>query len=164
MIGKGLVNSLLRRVGIIGESPSLAHSIDQATSEYRFSHSADNTGIALSTQLRNIVLVHGTDRREYPFTDIRRWERIWLLGTPQVTTSVMASRADRAHAKEIDHANRSNSGLFIEVRDIQFPRWRVAFDDYNDLTRWCEILQQCVNEMPSQQHVVSHNHQQGNAT
>jgi hypothetical protein len=47
-------------------------------------------------------------------------------------------------AAKIDAAARS--GFFVEVRDIDHPRWRIAMKDEAQQARWMEILRQEIKE------------------
>ncbi len=41
---------------------------------------------------------------------------------------------------------KARTGLFVEVRDVDRPRWRVAMRNEAMQARWREILDQQINE------------------
>lgn len=100
----------------------------------RYKHFHDGTGIAVDPANQKIHLsgffgsrcLHKT----YDFSQIKEWR--W----------------------SIDDNEKANTGLFVAVRDIETPDWRVSFSlrrktrrDFKlDLQRWMEILDQTVND------------------
>lgn len=93
------------------------------------------SAIALDTDNRILHLYENKQYRSYPFSEIRRW-------------SCRICNGDVANIRGL-RANREATGFFIEVRDIDFPRWKIEFPVKGlaqSHARWMEIFQQYVNE------------------
>lgn len=56
----------------------------------------------------------------YLFSDVREWETRNGLG--------------------------KNSGLYVSVKDVDHPKWRIEMKDDGIQARWMEILRQEINE------------------
>ena len=54
-------------------------------------------------------------------------------------------QAIEANARAAKQAS-ANTGLFVLVKDVENPRWRIAMKDEGTQARWMEILRQEVNE------------------
>lgn len=130
---------------------------------FKYSHMAAGTGIAIDTA-RQLLRLRSTPKSEkpvvkdYSFSDVREFERIVLTGGTVVAGQGIAHNAQGAlnavganvqvakHNARIKKENESNSGIFITVKDIDNPRWRVAFPDKSELDRWMEILRQAISD------------------
>jgi hypothetical protein len=81
----------------------------------------------------------------YSFSDIRTWGSNIEAGGTYITGGLAAVAANVS----IQRQNAANTGFFIEVRDIDFPKWKIDFGG-GDLkathARWMEIFRQYVNE------------------
>lgn len=111
-----------------------------------FEHALEDTAIAINTQARTLSLRIGVKWKTYPFTDIRDW-RVSKHTAGQVVagnvTGAMAALGSNIRAsRDADAA----TGLFVTVRDIDNPQWRIAMYDVATQARWMEILQQSINE------------------
>jgi len=138
-----------------------------------YSHHYDGTAIAVDRE-GEIVHLRGIFNKirvekSYPFAAIRSWNTnvssgglITSHGKTSFTESLGMGIANHRKIKE----NERKSGLFIQVRDIDHPEWRVAFPsdtsdfkvDFADalmgrpnsgrhdleLKRWMEIMRQFV--------------------
>jgi hypothetical protein len=114
----------------------------------KYSHQYDGTAIAVSPGNRWVRLSDGTTHKTYSFSDIREWRRAWLTGGHLVgySGSVMGGVAQAGNNARVNRENKRGSGLFIDVKDIDHPQWRIAFPKEQELLRWYEIMQQTVNE------------------
>lgn len=122
--------------------------------DYR--HFFHDTGIAVDRKNEKLYLrssFNGVSQNKvYPFSEIRTWRTNIQTGGHVYNSSagINEGLAIVAHNARISRMNEYNSGLFIEVRDIEFPEWRIAFPVKAgmdlDLNRWMEILRQVVNE------------------
>lgn len=112
---------------------SFCHSVvcPEYLMECKYWHWKDGTGIGINPAGKRLNLIDGLKASTYSFDSVRRWERNWIDG--------------RFVSTEFSN-NKRTLEISIEVRDITFPRWRVAFASPNELARWNEILQQCINE------------------
>lgn len=112
---------------------SLSATVDcpEYLMDCKYWHWKDGTGIGINPAGRKLNLIDGMKTSTYSFDNVRRWERNWIDG--------------RFVSTEFSK-NKRTLEISIEVRDIMFPRWRVAFASPYELARWNEILQQCINE------------------
>lgn len=104
-----------------------------------------DSGIGLDPKKKELHLYSKPNYKVYSFEDIRRWETNSQTGGQVYGTGLAVVAANLSAAT----SNVKNSGLFIEVRDIDLPRWRIAFAPRKmdkELPRWMEILRQHVNE------------------
>lgn len=124
---------------------------DAFAKDARYVHRHEGTAIAICMDESLVRLKYGTTEKSYAFSDIREWERKWLTGGHVVgyAGSVAAGAAQAGANARINRENKQGSGLFIRVRDIDHPQWRIAFPNQNELMRWHEILQQTVSESRS---------------
>lgn len=107
-----------------------------------FSHVYSDTGLALNNSTQTIFLVAGDKQKLYSFADIRRWRYVFA-------DHDIPSGAGLGQRAGIESRNADESGLFVEVKDINAPEWHIKFA-YNsgtlaELKRWMEIMRQCVN-------------------
>jgi hypothetical protein len=110
-------------------------------------------GIAMDEAKSELHLFDNGYSKIYPFSDIREFTTNVATGGKYITGGIAAlnmtaaGRANRAQEKE----NQEETGLFITVKDIDRPIWRIRFaDDVQDeaklQTRWMEIFRQVVNK------------------
>lgn len=111
-----------------------------------FDHAEDGSGIAINPKSKSIVLVGDGGYRTYGYGEIRSWvnqdERPSGVAGYGVGGSVQAAAHNVRAAREA----AANTGLFVEVRDVERPRWRVAMKDRTTRARWMELLRQEINE------------------
>lgn len=100
------------------------------------------TGIGIYPDKRTLLLMQDKKQKEYSFADIRRWEINLQTGGNVVGQGVAVAAANFHAARE----NTKASGLFVEVRDIDHPVWRINMLKKSDQQRWMEILRQFINE------------------
>ena len=127
----------------------------------KYKYAWDGDGIAVDTGKKVIHLTAKFARnhvsKTYSFEDVREWgfeapgssetKTYGRVGL-QVTTQVMTENAV-SMLKSIE-----NTGLWIKVRDIEFPRWFIRFHGKSaqdkgtirELEKWMEILSQNINE------------------
>ena len=113
-----------------------------------FHHGEDDSGIALNRSARTVTLLDAGHWKTYPFDDVRGW-KAYLVRPGQV--GAMGGNLGSAVAAMSAEANmkrdaKAGTGLFVEVRDIDRARWRVAMNDERTQARWMEILRQEINE------------------
>ena len=113
-----------------------------------FHHGEDDSGIALNRSARTVTLLDAGQWKTYPFDDVRGW-KAYLVRPGQV--GAMGGNLGSAVAAMSAEANmkrdaKAGTGLFVEVRDIERARWRVAMKDERMQARWMEILRQEINE------------------
>ncbi len=112
-----------------------------------FSHVYAGTAIALNKSNQTLFLAQGEVHRGYPFSDVRKWSYEVLSGGGVVGNGGLRQVAIN---RQVNEANREGSGLFVEVRDIDHPKWHIKFEHDSkietELLRWMEILRQHINE------------------
>ena len=117
---------------------------------FNYNHFYKGSGIGLDSTSREIHLISEEEYKVYPFSNIRNWETNIMTGgltrsAPTLTTAIAASAENHRQQKE----NAANTGLFLQVRDVDHPKWHIKFppkDLQRQLDRWMEILRQEVNE------------------
>ena len=113
-----------------------------------YEHGEEDSGIAVNRQARTVTLLHAGSWKTYPFSDVRAWKGYKVrpgqsLAVGGNLSSHVAAMGAEARAKQEAAAD---TGLFVEVRDIDRPRWRVAMKDERAQLRWIELLRQEINE------------------
>lgn len=112
----------------------------------KYAYAGGGTAIAIDDARGVLRLKNGQVTKEYPFSEIREWRTRLLTGGEIIggggTAALAAGGANLKNAKE----NRKGSGLFISVRDIDHPEWRIDMPNEQSQKRWMEILTQLVNK------------------
>lgn len=111
-----------------------------------FDHDEDQTGVAINRAARTLTLRVGEKSKTYPFADIRSWEVIKETAGQVFATGVQGSLVALGANVRARNAASAASGLFVTVKDIDNPKWRVAMGDPATQARWMEILRQSINE------------------
>lgn len=114
----------------------------------RYSHHVRKSGIALDDQKRVIHLLEGKVSKSYSYDEVRSWN------TNIQTGGVVygGGLAGAIGTIESGANNMKNTGLFITVKDIEHPEWRISLcaPNHRDArkihARWMEILQQSLNQ------------------
>lgn len=109
-------------------------------------HSEGDTGIAVNKAAKTLTLLSKGKWKTYPFDAVRKWETNIEQPGNVVGVGVQASIA--AGAANVAAANRAeaNTGLFVTVKDVEFPKWRIAMANETTQARWMEFLRQEINE------------------
>jgi hypothetical protein len=116
-------------------------------------HIEAKTGIWLSTKAKRIMLfTEDGFCKTYSFSDIREWEvnhvrpgQVGMAyggGVNGLTHNLAAASKNTQLANEA----RASTGLFLTVKDIDHPKWRIAMADPKLQARWMEILRQSIND------------------
>lgn len=136
-------------VGAADESKGKQWMESFKTSQYKFAHG--DFGIAVDQT--HLHLCEDGYTKAYKFEDVRSWKTNLetggniVYGGGSVTHAFAVGSANRTQEKN----NEKNTGLFVTVRDIDKPVWRIRFSDDADgekrqQARWFEILNQTLNE------------------
>lgn len=112
-----------------------------------FDHAEDGTGIALNRSKRELALLADGEWRTYGYEQIREWAiQAQKAGTVVagfgVVNGISAAGASARMAREA----KANTGLFLTVKDLARPQWRVAMKEPMVRARWMELLRQEINE------------------
>lgn len=127
----------------------------RTVSNCRFSYAYDETGIAVDTVNRSVILIQHINRRPvtktYSFDQIREWS-YEIPGAQRIYNNAKGMAAMQTMALNIRFKKEAelNTGFKVAVRDIDYPEWFIKFESTKtvstDLKRWMEIFNQCVNE------------------
>ncbi|MDD4616435.1 MAG: DUF4755 domain-containing protein [Alphaproteobacteria bacterium] len=131
-----------------------------------YKHLCDPQGIIVDpvkemVHLRSVFFKKVIER-SYPFADIRGWRYNLQKGGHVSSGSVIgggitgashnigSAIGDLINNAQIENRNIQNTGFFIEVRDIEFPEWRIWFPGREkrqkyEMKKWMEIFNQHVN-------------------
>lgn len=111
-------------------------------------HSEQDSGVAINMAARTLTLLSNGKSKTYPFSDVREWST--NLATAR---QVVPIGGGFAGAVAMGSANiaaglqaASATGLFVTVRDIENPKWRIEMSSEAVQARWMEILEQAINE------------------
>ena len=118
------------------------------TSGTKWEHMEGDSGLAINLEARELTLVAGGKIKTYALADVRGWTaRIVKAGQTVVVGGGLAGGAMMG-AGNIGEAIRASAdtGLFVTVRDIDYPEWRIQMADAKIQARWMEILEQVINE------------------
>ena len=138
LVGLGLMVVLL--VWTKGDSDSSAAAKDFALGA-KYVHVAGGTGIAVDPDNETVRLKIGKLVQTYPFSEVRGWRTNFATGGDIIGTGIAVAGANIRVARE----NRKNTGLFVSVRDIENPEWRIEMPDEKSQQRWMEIMRQSIN-------------------
>lgn len=113
-----------------------------------FNHAEEDSGIALNREARTLTLLSDGKWKTYPFSDIREWktnlttpDRVFAVGGNAVQMGTIVGANITANERAA-----LATGLFVTVKDIEFPKWRIAMANETTQARWMEILRQEINE------------------
>ena len=105
-------------------------------------HSEGGTGIAIDRPFKLLMLIGPGGHKSYPYADVRGWS-----ARAEKAGYVRGNNIQATGAKiRMEMEAKNATGLFVTVRDIDQPEWRVAMKDAATRARWMEILQQEINE------------------
>ncbi len=106
----------------------------------RYYYEKRKTGIAISNNFQKIALVNENRHKVYNLEDIRNHETS-IVEPDQIIGNRIGMQA---HAYNVGSAIKASreSGLFIKVKDIEYPVWRIEMFSKVDQQRWHELLNQ----------------------
>lgn len=140
-----------------------------SVAECDYKYAWDGSGIALDATGKQIHLTGRTDKKSvsktYSFYDVREWG-FEIPGVTMETGTTFHGPSLHAVSKNLGNiigtsmvnqailANaEDNTGLWLAVRDIDFPKWFIKFGaekgrkhTETELNRWMEILRQNINQ------------------
>lgn len=109
-------------------------------------HAEDGTGIAVNPKAKTVGLLADGVYQSYDYDKIREWasneERAYGVVGVGLQGSIGAAGANIRAAREA----AENTGLFVTVKDVGRPLWRVVMKDKAKRAQWVELLQQEINE------------------
>lgn len=105
-------------------------------------HAEDGAGVAINRAARTLTLMAGGQVKTYAYADIREWEAKLFKAGRNFGVGVRGRLAAMDANAAARHEAASSSGLFVTVKDIDNPKWRVAMSDETMQARWMEILRQ----------------------
>lgn len=111
-----------------------------------FDHSECGTGIALNPKAKTLALLADGGYQSYDYERVREWASNEQKAGQVVGFGLAgAASATGANIRAAREA-AANTGLFLTVKDLERPQWRVAMSDKAMRARWMELLQQEINE------------------
>lgn len=130
---------------------------DNVSSKWKYTHEAKGTAIGLCPEERLIRLTarfpSGIQTKDYSYDDVREWRfNIASGGMTKTHSNVGVSASLSIGVANINqhYQNERDTGLFLLVKDIDFPEWQVRFPPSKarelELKRWMEILRQELND------------------
>lgn len=133
-----------------GRGSAESHPLQDKIAAFNYSHFHADSGIAVDPAKRELHLLSKGEHKIYPFSMIRKWETNIMTGgmtryAPNMTAGLVATAENARQRRE----NMANTGLFVDVKDVDHPRWHIEFhpkDVQRQLERWMEILRQELNE------------------
>lgn len=114
----------------------------------RYSHHTYKSGIALDDQERVIHLLEGKVSKTYSYDDVRSWNTNIQTGGEFYGGGLGGAIG----TIQAGMNNMKNTGLFITVKDVEHPEWRINLckPNHRDArkihAKWMEILQQSLNQ------------------
>lgn len=159
-----VVSRKLGDVGRVNMDPWLA-----TVSDCKYKYAWDGTGIAVdqaNSCLHLLARFNGIPvAKTYPLSDVRSWrfempELVLERGGAVIGGGLVGASHNLGHGigQAITNSVREsrvieNTGLFVDVRDIDHPQWFIKFRSRTphdkstqmELRRWMEILAQHVN-------------------
>ena len=103
---------------------------------------ADFTGLAINAERQLLLLASGRTMKAYPFNAVRSWEK-----KEQRAGRVIGGGMEGAAVNLAEGINAANNtGIFVQVKDVDTPEWHIRFHKKREINRWFEILQQLLNE------------------
>lgn len=114
----------------------------------RFFHWEGDTGLALNESRQTITVAVGPNVKTYKFNEIRDWSVRSETAGQVVPIGGGVAGGIAAGAASIGAGIRAdaNTGLFLSVKDIENPTWRISMMDKKTREVWFEILTQAINE------------------
>lgn len=110
----------------------------------------NSTAIGIDPERKLLHLFQNKNYKVYSFADIRSWSANIQTGGQMIGGGGNLGNALAMTAANVRNQrdNAENTGFFIEVRDIDFPKWKIDFpaDVKANHARWMEIFRQYVNE------------------
>lgn len=110
-----------------------------------YEHFEGDSGIVVNSETGTLTLLAAGFHKTYPFADVRDWESRHEQAGRSIGVGIQAGLAAAASNMEARNRAAKNSGLFVSVRDIDHPQWRVDMADQKMQARWMEILRQQIN-------------------
>lgn len=105
---------------------------------FSYPYYLDNTGIAFDIENKNIYLIDHKKVKTYNVKEIRKFYYSYSNG-PEYNGGDLHDFAENLKDKKNAY---NNSGLFINVADIDQPQWQIKFSNKKLLLRYFEILNQ----------------------
>lgn len=112
----------------------------------RYAYFCKDTGLAVDTDKRIVRLQNGRSIKEYAFAEVREWRSNIVSGGQLAGMGGYAGIAIAGQNARIERENRKETGLFLKVKDLDRPEWRIDMPNRDHQVRWMEILQQTINE------------------
>ena len=129
--------------------------------DYAYQFAWENSAIYIYSDLKKIGLVEGINAKVYDIGSVREYSfslidphQYSTLGRTEVIGGGLAGAAHNIGSsigdgiatavtnRQAKKEAQQKSGLFIRVKDIDHPQWRIEMYDMNEQIKWNEILTQ----------------------
>jgi hypothetical protein len=144
----GVVLAGKKETAVTGKRTRDVLALVGATSEGTgvYSASGPGWGIAVNGRTQQLALISGGNSKVYGFSDVRKWEASFERpGHVSNAVNIASALAADAANLRMQREAKANTGLFITVRDVDHPIWRIPLLDKTQQNRWMEILRQTIN-------------------
>lgn len=108
-------------------------------------------GVAIENE--KIHLCEDGYTKSYPLSDVRTWRTNLQTGGSVMNqgSGLAGALSTGSMNRQIENDNIKNSGLFISVRDVNKPEWRIHFstnseEEKRQQAKWNEILNQSLRD------------------
>lgn len=133
-----------------GATPN--RQVEEFGEGYKYCHFFDGTAIAVDpgkreVKLRTTIPKRGVVEKIYPMSSIRNVSTNVQTGGHMYGVGMSAGSVAIGHNIRVNRENKLASGIFLDVKDIEHPKWRIAFGmkDQVQQQRWYEIIQQALD-------------------
>lgn len=109
-------------------------------------HAENGAGIAINKQAKTLSLMINGFWKTYPYADVRGWETRKERAGQVVGVGLQGGALALGANVRAEREAAANSGLFVTVKDVDNPKWRIDMHDEGIQARWMEILRQELNE------------------
>lgn len=132
---KNMENSLLKTAGILKNDKSC------------FIFFNLSSGVVLNPSEKTITLADTASTvKKYRYDEIRSWSNEEETAGETIGVGLQAGMAALGANTRAKARARANTGLFISVKDINHPVYRIGMQNKKDRQKWFEILTQELNE------------------
>lgn len=112
----------------------------------RYEHVETGTAIVLNPEKRRLAVAQGARSKVYRYEEVRFWRAAKESSSGAVGLGVEGTIAAASQSIGASKQADINTGLFLTMRDLDNPEWRVSMFEASDRAKWSEILRQEIDE------------------
>ena len=113
--------------------------------ESGYSHAEGRSAISLDKDARTVTMLSEGVKKTYPYSSVRSWEVNKVTAGETIGVGVVGATAALGANLRAARQAKAASGLFVTVKDVDYPKWRIEMKDQRNQDRWMEILRQEIN-------------------